>query len=59
MTEFVLSLFEQVMGKGGIDAIQKSIVDLCNDLRKQSEPESVELATAMELFASGSHRKPI
>lgn len=77
--EFVLSLFEQVMGKDGIDAIQKSIVDrcltnvyknyikrgytgkvptlvdLCNDLRKQSEPEANELATAMELFASGSH----
>ena len=27
--EFVLSLFEQVMGKDGIDAIQKSIVDRC------------------------------
>lgn len=77
--EFVLSLFEQVMGKDGIDAIQKSIVDrcltnvyknyikrgytgkvptlvdLCNDLRKQTEPEATELATAMELFASGSH----
>ena len=76
--EFVLSLFEQVMGKDGIDAIQKSIVDrcltnvyknyikrdytgkvptlvdLCNDLRKQPEPEATELATAMELFASGS-----
>ncbi|MBR0348020.1 MAG: ATP-binding protein [Clostridia bacterium] len=77
--EFVLSLFEQVMGKDGIDAIQKSIVDrcltnvyssyikreytgkvptlvdLCNNLRKQPEPEALELATAMELFASGSH----
>lgn len=76
--EFVLSLFERVMGKDGIDAIQKSIVDrcltnvyknyikrgytgkvptlvdLCNDLRKQPEPEATELATAMELFASGS-----
>lgn len=77
--EFVLSLFEQVMGKDGIDAMQKSIVDrcltnvyknyikrnytgkvptlveLCNELKKQEEPEAVELATAMELFASGSH----
>lgn len=77
--EFVLSLFEQVMGKDGIDAMQKSIVDrcltavyknfikrgytgkvptlvdLCNELRKQEEPEAAELATAMELFASGSH----
>lgn len=77
--EFVLSLFEQIMGRNGIDAIQKSIVDrcltniyknyikrgytgkvptlvdLCNDLRKQPEPEATELATAMELFASGSH----
>ncbi|MBR3867787.1 MAG: ATP-binding protein [Clostridia bacterium] len=76
--EFVLSLFEQIMGKDGIDAIQKSIVDrcltnvyknyikrgytgkvptlvdLCNDLRKQPESEATELATAMELFASGS-----
>ncbi|MBR2431075.1 ATP-binding protein [bacterium] len=77
--EFVLSLFEQVMGKDGIDAMQKSIVDrclknvyanyvkkdytgkvptlvdLCNNLRKQPEAEALELATAMELFASGSH----
>ena len=77
--EFVLSLFEQVMGKDGIDAMQKSIVDrcltavyknfikrgytgkvptlveLCNELRNQEEPEAAELATAMELFASGSH----
>ena len=77
--EFVLSLFEQIMGRNGIDAIQKSIVDrcltnvyknyikrgytgkvptlvdLCNDLRKQPEPEATDLATAMELFASGSH----
>lgn len=77
--EFVLSLFEQVMGKDGIGAIEKSIIDrclasvyknyikrnytgkvptlveLCNELRKQPEPEATELATAMELFASGSH----
>ncbi len=77
--EFVLSLFEQIMGRNGIDAIQKSIVDrcltniyknyikrgytgkvptlvdLCNELRKQPETEALELATAMELFASGSH----
>lgn len=77
--EFVLSLFEQVMGKDGIGAIKKSIIDrclasvyknyikrnytgkvptlveLCNELRKQPEPEATELATAMELFASGSH----
>ena len=77
--EFVLSLFEQVMGKDGIGAIEKSIIDrclaavyknyikrnytgkvptlveLCNELRKQTEPEATELATAMELFASGSH----
>lgn len=78
-TEFVLSLFEQVIGKGGVNAIQKSIVDrclanvyknyikrgytgkvptlvdLCNDLKQQPEAEAIELATAMELFASGSH----
>ena len=77
--EFVLSLFEQVIGKGGVNAIQKSIVDrclanvyknyikrgytgkvptlvdLCNDLKQQPEAEALELATAMELFASGSH----
>ena len=77
--EFVLSLFEQVIGKGGVNAIQKSIVDrclanvyknyikrgytgkvptlvdLCNDLKQQPETEALELATAMELFASGSH----
>ena len=77
--EFVLSLFEQVIGKGGVNAIQKSIVDrclanvyknyikrgytgkvptlvdLCNDLKQQPEAEAIELATAMELFASGSH----
>ncbi len=77
--EFVLSLFEQVVGKGGVNAIQKSIVDrclanvyknyikrgytgkvptlvdLCNDLKQQPEAEALELATAMELFASGSH----
>lgn len=77
--EFVLSLFEQVIGKGGVNAIQKSIVDrclanvyknyikrgytgkvptlvdLCNDLKQQPEVEALELATAMELFASGSH----
>ncbi len=77
--EFVLSLFEQIMGRNGIDAIQKSIVDrcltniyknyikrgytgkvptlvdLCNELSKQPETEALELATAMELFASGSH----
>ena len=77
--EFVLSLFEQIMGRDGIDAIQKSIVDrcltnvyknyikrgytgkvptlvdLCNELRKQPEAEAADLATAMELFASGSH----
>lgn len=78
-SEFILSLFEQVMGKDGIDAGQKSIVDrclskiyanyikrnyegrvptlvdLCNELRKQPEAEAADLATAMELFASGSH----
>lgn len=77
--EFVLSLFEQVIGKGGVNAIQKSIVDrclanvyknyikrgytgkvptlvdLCNDLKQQPEAEALEIATAMELFASGSH----
>lgn len=77
--EFVLSLFEQVIGKGGVNAIQKAIVDrclanvyknyikrgytgkvptlvdLCNDLKQQPEAEALELATAMELFASGSH----
>ena len=77
-SEFILSLFEQVMGKDGIDAGQKSIVDrclskiytnyikkdyqgkvptlvdLCKELEKQKEPEAAELATAMELFATGS-----
>lgn len=76
--EFVLSLFEQVMGQGKVEAMQKSIIDrclskvyapylkrsykgkpptlidLCDCLREQEEPEAQELATAMELFASGS-----
>ena len=78
-SEFVLSLFEQAMGKGNVGAVQKSIIDrcltniytnfikrnyegkiptltdLCKNLNKQEEPEAHELATAMELFASGSH----
>ena len=76
--EFVLSLFEQVMGQGKVEAMQKSIIDrclsnvyapylkrsfkgkpptlidLCENLKEQEEPEAQELATAMELFASGS-----
>lgn len=77
-SEFVLSLFEEVIGGDKVGATQKSIIDrcltnvyktyigkkykgkpptlldLCNNLKEQPEPEATELAVQMELFASGS-----
>ena len=32
-----------------------TLTDLCQNLKSQPEPEASELATAMELFSSGSH----
>lgn len=77
-TEFILSMFEQIVGKDKLQSEQKSIIDRCltkvyagyvkrgysgkvptlvdfvAELKNQPEPDAQELATQVELFATGS-----